>query len=73
MPVNARDSTGTSRDKAGTSRDKAGTNRDNQGHYLSVPVCPFMFLSVPVCPCLFLLVLVSLGELFAAQKNLCKS
>ena len=34
MPVNARDSAGTSRDKqgqAGTSRDKAGTSRDKAG------------------------------------------
>ena len=60
MPVNARDSAGTSRDKAGTSRDKAGTNRDNHGqagHSLSVPPCPYLSLSVPVCPCLPMLVL----------------
>ena len=59
MPVNARESTGTSRDKAGTSRDK-------QGHSLSVPTCPCLSLSahacpcftlsVPVCPCLSMLV-----------------
>ena len=61
MPVNARDSAGTSRDKAGTSRDKAGTNRDKQGQTGTFPVCPCLSLlavSVPVCPCLSLLVVV---------------
>ena len=57
MPVNARDSAGTSRDKqgqVGTSREKAGTNRDKKGNSLSVPACPYLFMSVPVCPCLSL-------------------
>ena len=66
MPVNARNSAGTSRDKAGTSRDRARTNRDKQGqtgtsrdkhgHSLSVPACPCLFMLVPACPCLSLYV-----------------
>ena len=61
MPVNARDSPGTSRDKqgkAGTSRDKAGKNR---GLSLLVPVCPCLPLLVLVCPCLSLSYLVCPG------------
>ena len=67
MPVNARDSPGTSRDRQGQGSDKQGqTGTFPFCHCLSllVPVCPClsplvfvcpcMSLSVPVCPCLSL-------------------
>ena len=64
MPVNARDSTGTSRDKQGQGRDKQGQGRDKQGQagtsrdipFLSllVPTCLCLSLSVHACPCLSL-------------------
>ena len=52
MPVNARDSPGTSRDMQGLSRDKQGQGRDKQGERK----IPFLSLLVPTCPCLSLLV-----------------
>ena len=55
MPINARDSAGTSRDKQGQGRDQqgqAGTSRDTPSLYLLVPVCPCLSLLVLVCPCL---------------------
>ena len=51
MPVDARNSAGTSRAKAVTSRDKAGTNRVKQGKTRTVPFCPCLSLIVPVGPC----------------------
>ena len=47
MPVNAKDSPGTSRDKRGQGRDK-------QGHSLSEPACPYLSLSVHAFPCVSL-------------------
>ena len=54
MPVNARDSAGTSRVKAGTRQGQTEISRDKQGYSL---FCPCLSLSFPVCPCLSLLVL----------------
>ena len=60
MPVNARNSTGTSRDKTGTRQGHSRTNRDKEGKIGTVPFCPCLSLLVPTCPCLSLLVPVSL-------------
>ena len=54
MPVNVRDSAGTSRDKQGQGRNKQGQERDKQGQARTNRVSPFLSLSFPVCPCLSL-------------------
>ena len=56
MPVNSRDSTGTSRDKQGQRRDNQGQDRDKQGQAGTFPLCPCLSLLVPLCPCLSMLV-----------------
>ena len=57
MPINARESAGTSREKQGQSRDKqgqTGTNMDIPLLSLLVPTCPCLSMLVPDCPCLSL-------------------
>ena len=55
MPVNVRDSAGTTQEQAGTSRDRAGTRQGQTWIFpflsLLVPTCPCLSLSVHACPC----------------------